>query len=475
METPITPETSSPVMAEYTEELEKARKKVPALLKRMSNTIPQDQTDKLTDSQAEEFNPDFSYPDLFDLEPENISSRAEAIRSALVTLDELEAQGYTPTLNDRLDKEKVTVGLDNIKMLELGQSYQKGEGDLSQLSDEFIALNEKMTGAISPELYQGIVNSIWELIRQIDHTQPIAQKIADELTKILPPENGSGKIVSLAPEEFEAYKHAYNVIFGPWVERMLPPKEEDYSPAEMAEVFANALVDMKLDLSGWSVRLDDNAPSLKISQEDKLITVPRNREPLNREEMSAKLVHEFGHITRGLNGSYISRSAEHGIPDYLDAEEGLMSYGEAFISGKQEANVTYVERYFGAALLTGVSGEKQDFKNVFTGMWRLRALLDHQGELQAGDDISLEQIAKAKRDSLMNAKRLFRGGDGKTPGMGWTKDKAYYEGMAKLTYFLEDFANKIGIENVHLLFAAKFDPTNNLHNRYLGMLPLERL
>ena len=116
-----------------------------------------------------------------------------------------------------------------------------------------------------------------------------------------------------------------------------------------------------------------------------------------------------------------------------------------------------------------IDGRLKDFKTVFAAMWRARVLLNNLEQLSSGTDITAEEIVQARKDSLMNAQRIFRGGDGKTPGVGWTKDSAYYAGMAKLTDFLVDFDRRQGIENIHLLFAAKFDPTNSLHNQYLGM------
>jgi hypothetical protein len=188
------------------------------------------------------------------------------------------------------------------------------------------------------------------------------------------------------------------------------------------------------------------------------------------EELCAKLVHEFGHFIRSWNGSFISRAAEHGLPDYLDAEDGLMAYGEQFIKGKQEGNVTYIERYLGASLLTGqIDNKKRDFKTVFAALWRARILLDNSDQIIAGADIDDGLEAKARQASLVNAQRLFRGGDGKTSGLGFTKDQVYYSGQAKLTDVLIKFDSFYGLEYFPLLFTAKFDPTNMLHNQYLGM------
>jgi hypothetical protein len=404
MEKPLRPESNPSVSEIYQETLERARKQVPALIKRMSNTIPEDQTAKLVDPTAEEFNPDFSYPAMFDLNEDEIQSRLDTITDALSKLELLESQGFKPTINDELDKEKAITGSDNLRMLEIVQKIHMGGGDKVLLESELMALNEKMTGQIEPDLYQGIVNSIHDICEQLGESQPIAKKIASELAAMIPDISGNSRVLGLPEKEFMIYKDAYNAIFGAWLNRILPFKEGVYTPSEMAEVFSSALLDMGLDKIGWRVKLDDAAPSLKISMEDQLITVPTKREALTHPELAARLVHEFGHVARGLNGSYISRSAEHGLPDYLDAEEGLMAYGESFIKGKQQGNTTYIERYLGAGMVTGFAGSKHDFKDVFSSMWRTRLLFDNQDNLMSGSDVSTDDIVKAKKESLMNAK-----------------------------------------------------------------------
>lgn len=472
METPLDREAAPSLQETYSGCIEKARKEFPALIKRMSNTISEEQKSRLIDPDTEEFNPDFSYPNLFDLDGQQITAKSAVIEENLALAQSLEQQGITSTIANEFDKEKALDGLIYLRLLRLAQGFQQEERDRAGISKEFIELNNEITGPINPVLYQGIVNDLHEIIGNVNEQQPRARKIADELAGMVQEKRGDSHIVSLPDEVFNQYQHAYKVIFGEWLNKIVPEKKGLYSAADMAEVYSIALEDMKLDQLGWHVVIDEEATSMRVSMEDMIITMPSNRKALSHEEFAPKIVHEIGHITRGLNGSYISRSAEHGLPEYLDAEEGLMSYGEEFISGKRKGNITYIERYLGTGMMTGVDGVKKDFKQVFATMWHARVLLENADIIKNGHDLTSENIANAKENSLMNAQRLFRGGDGKTPGVGWTKDKAYYEGVAKLTDFLVDFANKKGVENIHWLFTAKFDPTNSLHNQYL-QLPLK--
>ncbi len=459
-----------PQVSEYYAHIEQARKLAPALIKRLSNKLDPVQHRQLLDPAVEEFNPDFTYPNLFDMTPEEIEEKKQKINHGLTEAAKLEQAGHRPTVVEQFDKVKAVDGALNLSLIELAQHLQSTPDE--ETAHQFMEVSHQLTGEVDQHLYQGIVNSLHSLVGQVTDATPNAKQIADELLARLPASAGESRIVGLSPEVFDAYQDAYNKIFGQWLEEIIPEKSGKYSAQDMIEVFQRALQGMKFDELGWAAEADDDATSIKISMEDKKVIIPTERAALSREELGARVVHEIGHIMRGWNGSSISRNAEHGLPDYVDAEEGLMAYGEQFMRGRATANTTYVERYLGAGLMSGVlDDEKKDFRAVFAAMWRARAIFDNQGRINLGYDLTGEDLATAREDSLMNAQRLFRGSDGKLPGVGWYKDIAYYDGLAKLTQFLESFKVRYGLENVHLLFAAKFDPTNSMHNQYLGMPP----
>jgi len=460
------------VRDQYLELLEKARKQFPAITSRLSNTITKE--DKARLISGDEFNPQFSYPKLFEIDTTEIQKRKDEIASNMSAIDDLEKSGYTPSVTDELDKQKIVSGAQNLMFLELAQILHSPECTDQEAANRYMQLNTEVYGPMNEDLYQGLINYIRTEITKLPTNNPNARQITDELIEMLPGANGDGGIVALPSDVFEKYQAAYTVIFRPWLEKIIPKKEGMYDATEIAEVFRNALESMGFDSLGWKVVVSEDATSIKISMEDKEITIPADRQPLEYTELCARVVHEIGHVTRGWNGSFISRSAEHGLPEYLDAEEGLMAYGEQFIEGKQTGNVTYMERYVGAGMMTGtLDGAKKDFKDTYAAMWRTRVILENLDKLQNGEDLTEDLIEEAKETSLMNARRLFRGGNGAMPGIGWIKDKVYYEGMAKLTDYLVTFEEKFGVENMYLLFGAKFDPTNDLHNRYIGMPTLE--
>jgi hypothetical protein len=453
--------------SQTSEVLVKARKEFVALIKRLNNPISDTDHDKLTDPEIAEFNPNFSYPTLFDLDEIKITEKRNTIHNNLTIVKDVEQKGYSFSIEEEFDMQKAQIGFMNLELISLAQAIQSPSTlNISKTAEKFISLNERLVGAVDEDLYQGLVNYLNKATDKIPQNHRKASLLASELKEGLPPFSGNQTLVSLDDDIFEKYQEVYRLLFGQWLDRIISEKKVKYDSSDIAQIFRNALDDMRFD--DWIIEIDENTNSMKVSMKYKKITIPVNRS-MSFEEISKKVVHETGHIIRGWNGSYISSKAENGLPDYLEAEEGLMSYGEEFISGKRQPNITYIERYIGAGFMTGTlnDGTKKDFSQVFAKMWRARLLLNYT-ETSMEEDITNEDIKSAKVESLMNAKRLFRGGNGQIPGVGWTKDKVYYEGYVKLTKLLKDFANKIGLENIDGLFVAKFDPTNDLHKKYIG-------
>ncbi|HLG90705.1 MAG TPA: hypothetical protein VI336_00870 [Candidatus Saccharimonadales bacterium] len=462
---------------EYRESLERARKEFPALIRRLSNTISSEETEALTNPEWPEFNPHFEYPKLFDLNEDELAEKRRIIDENLAFVNQIEQSGYTSTITEEFDKEKAMNGLTNVYLLTLAQRMQRfPELEQEKNAEMFMRINERLNGPVDSQLYQGVVNRLHEIIDEVKSEQPVLYKIARELRLLVPEKQGDDRIVTMPKEIFDEYSRAYHLIYDNWLNEVIPEEKDSYSAQDIYEAFERTMSIMGFEAN---VEIQEDIPSIKYNkQEDmsikynkdeKKFYIPSSR-ILKHDQLRAKIVHEIGHLTRGWNGSYHSRDAENGLPEYLDAEDGLMSYGEEFITGKQHSNPTYVERYLGVGLLTGtVGGAKKDFKDTFAAMWRARLLLENQNLITEGRDIEVADIASARKESLMNAQRLFRGGDGRTPGLGWTKDKVYYEGVAKLNEFLVDFERRYGLEYITILFAAKFDPTNSLHNKYLGM------
>jgi Domain of unknown function (DUF1704) len=456
------------VAEHYSGHLETARKAFPALIRRVSNTIPEEQVSLLTAVDGLEFNPTLEYPNIGDLSQEDLAEKRKKIEGGLSDAAVIEESGHIPSTDDRLSKAKATEGLKNVRFLELAQTFHELEDgpQRDSAAEELFLLNSEMTGSIDEGLYHGVINSLHLYIDKITQSQPNLFKIAQELRTMIPAALGDNEIVSLPQQTFDEYANAYKVIFSGWLNELITEEKESYDADDIARIFTDAFVSMGLPAN---VEVSEDTTSIKWRKEESKFFIPSNRN-MSRSQLEAKIVHEIGHLTRGWNGSQHSRAAENGLPDYLDAEDGLMSYGEEFITGERQSNPTYIERYLGAGLLTGsVDDTRRDFKRVFSAMWRARVILESNSLIGAENDVSDNIVVASRKESLINAQRLFRGGDGITPGIGWTKDKVYYEGVAKLTDFLIMFESKYGLEQIPILFAGKFDPTNEDHNRYMGM------
>lgn len=464
MERRYSPDVTHPPEV-YRESLEKARKEFPAIIRRLSPWISPEETETLIEAHGTELNPQFEYPNLFDLDEQTLAKKINTIEGNLTTVLQIERGGYHPTIDDEFDKDKAVTGLANAALLAATQTMQLEGYDQPEIANRFMILNEQLNGPVDTRLYQGVVNGLHDIIGQVKPEQSNLYKIAQELLQRIPERAGDERIAALPDEVFKAYADAYHIIYDRWLDEIIPPRDGLYDSKDISEVFEKAMSSAGFEAN---VEVSEDVLSIKYRKEERKFFTPASR-TFTRDQLAAKVVHEIGHLTRGWNGSYFSMAAENGLPEYLDAEDGLMSYGEQFITGNQRSNPTYLERYFGIGYMTGaVDGTMKDFKDTFSAMWRARVLFENQDLIAEGDDTDSDQITAARKESLMNALRLFRGGDGKTPGLGWTKDKVYYEGVAKLVDFLTDFPKRFGLEYLPILFAAKYDPTNNLHNKYLG-------
>lgn len=467
MERPFINEISSVRTEQYRESLERARKEFPGLIRRLSNKISPEDRALLIDPDLPEFNPQLEYPDLFDLTDDRLEEKRRTIEDSLYFIKKLESNGYIPTIEDEFDKQKAIDGLANTHLLILAHKMQScNDFSLEENIRMFIEINERMNGAVDERLYQGIVNSMHETVDKVAPQQPTLYKIAQELKSKIPQSAGAETKIGLPKNTFDTYANTYHLLFDSWLNEIITENKNSFDAEGISEVFKNAMSSMGFVVN---VEISEDVTSLKYRKEENKLFVPATRQ-MSRQQLAAKVVHETGHLTRAWNGSHLSRQAENGLPDYLNAEDGLMSYGEEFLTGRQQSNPTYIERYLGVGLLSGtVDGVRKDFKDTFSAMWRARVLLESLDKIEVGEDVERSGIVLARKESLMNAQRLFRGGDGKTAGLGWTKDKVYYEGVAKLTDFLVGFERKFGLEYLPVIFAGKFDPTNPLHNKYMGM------
>jgi hypothetical protein len=78
------------------------------------------------------------------------------------------------------------------------------------------------------------------------------------------------------------------------------------------------------------------------------------------------------------------------------------------------------------------------------------------------DDITNKDIKRAKATSFRQTVRIFRGTDGKHPGVVYTKDLAYFNGQQKAWSILKDVRNPSDLD---FILSGKLDLTNEFHRK----------
>jgi hypothetical protein len=116
-----------------------------------------------------------------------------------------------------------------------------------------------------------------------------------------------------------------------------------------------------------------------------------------------------------------------------------------------------------------------DFRQSYEILWRIRSLM----LVKDNQDLNLENIEKAKRNSYSSLERVYRGTpsslsrtnyDGTKRVLTYNKDLAYLKGKIMALKYLETASET----DLDLLFKGKFDPTNHrqmaLAKKYLAKI-----
>jgi hypothetical protein len=236
------------------------------------------------------------------------------------------------------------------------------------------------------------------------------------------------------------------------------------SAIQIAEKFQHALqllAGSYPDFNYWKVMVIEGKDSLSVAGGNQEIIVGANRRPAPDKELKGLFAHEaLVHALRWVNGSKKDERLSTGLPDYLDAEEGLGTYFEYCITGLvPEKNK---DRYLDIAIALGLSGEMMQ-RSKLMSLVKNREIIRAQARSQTVD----YDFINAKVSAHIN--RIYRGTSGDNiPGV-FTKDIAYHEGFIKIERFIQQKIeeNYTVAEIINFLLQGKFDPTNELHINYL--------
>ncbi|MEX0649538.1 MAG: tyrosine/phenylalanine carboxypeptidase domain-containing protein [Candidatus Andersenbacteria bacterium] len=386
-------------------------------------------------------NPYFTYPSL----------HAEDLERQLHSLARLEEQLFEGE-DHPIVREAYRWKLDELRA-KINMFIASARDDM----DEFQRHSEAVFGAPSPATFRWTVDAIHELVDvAAGHDSPIIQSAALTLRSSLPDIEVTAPIFIPPDKTIQKVFAALQAHAQPLLNI---PTTKHWKGEAVHKIFQEALE--KVGMSDWEVATETGRYYVSVEHGDsKKIRLPATR-TFTRFKLLALLVHEIGvHIVRAENGRQSPLLLlSKGLDRYERGEEGLATlYEEALRGSFQE--LIRPERYLAFGLTMGLDGTPRDFRDVYEIVYQyfyLRALL-------AGRTESTAHI-RAQRRAWETCLRVFRGTDGQTKGVCFTKDLLYQDGNISLWHALHHHP-----EEINRLLAGKYDPANPRHRWVLDQL-----
>jgi hypothetical protein len=179
------------------------------------------------------------------------------------------------------------------------------------------------------------------------------------------------------------------------------------------------------------ISAESNIDSTQSTQQ---MNIPEKRTMTLAEFDQIILGHEIDeHVVRRINGdasgdSVLSGSGANG---YLGWEEGNGKANEALIKGSVKSEASAFGFYLSGGLALGIeaNGRGRNFGQTFDLVWRMNYVAAELAGKNSGEASADQKVHMTK--AVTHLYRLFRGTDGRVPGVILTKDvMTYYLGQA---------------------------------------------
>lgn len=234
------------------------------------------------------------------------------------------------------------------------------------------------------------------------------------------------------------------------------PADGELEPAAVRLYFRRALKALLILDPAWADwRVVSSASAgLAVEAPKKQIIVGRYRAPIPVKAIRGLFAHEvLVHAQRAVSGAQLSKALADGLPDYLEAEEGLGVLAEAALNGRIPNKIK--DRYLDIALAMGNYRRRSVNREELFNICYVRAVLR---SLDRGRDLDLDRL---ENEVWQHVNRIYRGSLGDKYVAVFTKDIAYYQGFIKMAKYLKLEAKKGRLAaSLDFALSAKFDPTN---------------
>ncbi len=186
--------------------------------------------------------------------------------------------------------------------------------------------------------------------------------------------------------------------------------------------------------SEWSAELSDKT-NIDTLQATKKIYIPKNyRKNLDYVDQVI-LGHEIDqHVARRENGdsSGITELSGTGTHGYLGPEEGAGKVNEGMIKGRISNEDSAFGFFISGGLALGFDNTSRGrtMRETCELVWRINFVADYLSGASGGSD---EDIRRSITKATLHMLRIYRGTDGRTPGVIFPKDTTtYYQGSVEV-------------------------------------------
>lgn len=242
----------------------------------------------------------------------------------------------------------------------------------------------------------------------------------------------------------------------------LPEGLEKANAEEIKEVFDYAI--RSAAANDWEVVIDSETSKtgISVNQEEKKVIIPSSRS-VSVKKLRGLVVHEIGtHVIRRKKGER-SRLLllALGLDRYQGGEEGVATMREQGLK-KEFEDFSGLQGHLAISLAKGLDGQPRDFREVYTLLFKYNYW--NQLRLKKSPEVAKKE---AERLGWNRTMRTFRGTDGKTKGVVFTKDIVYRQGNIAVW-------NLVGKNSKEMLRlqVGKYDPANERHTWVLDQLEI---
>jgi hypothetical protein len=423
--------------------------------------------------------PGFTYPKL---DIDTLAKRRDELTEILDDVLRLDMDKE----ENRLLREKVTDRLHEVGIMIL----TKIQSDLNPEDPLYGAvsyqLGENMRevyGEPDQEHWRGILGYRMSLLSEVEDREDVPAEVKEAWKFVqgaLPQDMPIEKPYQPRAETMQWYRERLE-------ERIAPDRAAVQAAIDSGEVVLSA--DGKLDggnmlkatkiameargITGWDVLPTDEA-NVDTSQEQVTIFVPRERSKgdMSLEDFIGVMqAHELDeHVVRRDNGDKTGEPVlgGTGCAGYLAWEEGNGKANEALLKGKIDNEESAFDHYLSGGLALGLdSGSPRNFGQTYDLVWRMRYIAEFlKGELKGEPDEARRASAARTYDKMQ---RIFRGTDGRVPGVIFPKDAVtYYLGQTEVWRKWDkdmELPEDERLAEHNLERSAKIDPLRPDHRR----------